>query len=223
VKTDKLHNLLVRVAPYIAHWLLRIWFATCRVRVHGSHNRKQAGVSEKATIAIFWHYSLFYVFYHLRKDSAAVLVSSSQDGEYIARLARHLNFSTIRGSRNKRGMRALKELIAWLNQGGNVGIVADGSQGPAQIVQSGSIMLASRTGAPILPMVWSASDYIRFKSWDRTAVPKPFSRVDFYYGEPLWVPTGLKTPAFERYRLALEESLNTLYQRAWSRYGRQRH
>jgi len=223
VKTDKLHNLLVRVAPYIAHWLLRIWFATCRVRVHGSHNRKQAGVSEKATIAIFWHYSLFYVFYHLRKDSAAVLVSSSQDGEYIARLARHLNFSTIRGSRNKRGMRALKELIAWLNQGGNVGIVADGSQGPAQIVQSGSIMLASRTGAPILPMVWSASDYIRFKSWDRTAVPKPFSRVDFYYGEPLWVPPGLKTPAFERYRLALEESLNTLYQRAWSRYGRQRH
>ena len=223
MKTDRLHNLLVRVAPYIAHWLLRIWFATCRVRVHGSHYRKQAEAFEKATIAIFWHYSLFYVFYHLRKDSAAVLVSSSQDGEYIARLARHLNFSTIRGSRNKRGMRALKELIAWLNQGGNVGIVADGSQGPAQIVQPGSIMLASRTGAPILPMVWSASEYIRFKSWDRTAVPKPFARVDFYYGEPLWVPPGLKTPAFERYRLALEESLNTLYQRAWSHYGRQRH
>ena len=103
MKSNKMHNLLVRVAPYIAHWLLRIWFATCRVREHGSHYRKKVGPSEKATIAIFWHYSLFYVFYHLRKDSAAVLVSASKDGEYIARLAGHLNFSTIRGSRNKRG------------------------------------------------------------------------------------------------------------------------
>lgn len=223
MKSDKLHNLLVRIAPFMVAGLLRLWFATCRVREHGSNYRKKMDASEKAAIAIFWHYSLFYVFYHLRKDSAAVLVSASKDGEYIARLAHHLNFSTIRGSRNTRGMRALKELIAWINQGGNVGMVADGSQGPAQIVQPGSILLASRTGAPILPMAWSASDYIRFKSWDRTVIPKPFSRVDFYYGEPFWVPPGLKTPAFERYRLALEEALNTLYQRAWSRYGRQRH
>ncbi len=40
-----------------------------------------------AAIAAFWHYSFLYFFYHPRAYSAAVMVSSSRDGEYIARLA----------------------------------------------------------------------------------------------------------------------------------------
>lgn len=225
MKSDKLYRLTVRLAPLLAAWLLRFWFATCRVREHGADKRKQAHATGKAIIATFWHYSLFYVFYHFRNDSAAVLVSASQDGEYIARLAHRFNFATIRGSRNRRGMRALKELIAWLKNGGNVGMVADGSQGPAQVAQAGSIMLASRTGSPILPLVWSASQYIAFKSWDRLALPMPFSTIDFYYGDPLVVPSRLRpgSAAFETYRLGLETSLNNLYHLAWSRCGREVH
>jgi lysophospholipid acyltransferase (LPLAT)-like uncharacterized protein len=223
MKSETPNKWLLRLAPLVVAWLLRIWFATCRVREHGLHFRRQVEPVRQAAIATFWHYSLFYVFYHLRKDPAAVLVSASRDGEYIARLAHHLNFATIRGSRNRRGMRALKELIAWIQKGGNVGIVADGSQGPALIAQPGAIMLASRTGAPILPLAWSASRYLRFKSWDRTAIPTPFATIDFYYGKPLWMPPKVTAAAVEPYRQELEASLNRLYRKAWRRYGQEAH
>jgi len=223
VKRGIVQHVLVRVVPFFAAWLLRIWFATCRVTVHGADFRRMADERNSAAIAAFWHYSLFYVFYHLRTDSAAVLVSASEDGDYIAALAENFNFTTVRGSRNRRGLRALKELINCLKRGENIGIVADGSQGPPLVVQSGAILMASRTGCPILPIAWSSSRYMSFKSWDRTVIPLPFSHIHFYYGEPYSVPPGLGGDEIELHRKLLEERMNTLYHQSWSLYEKEKH
>jgi lysophospholipid acyltransferase (LPLAT)-like uncharacterized protein len=72
-------------------------------------------------------------------------------------------------------------------------------------------------------MVWSASRYIRFRSWDRTALPKPFAKVYFIFGEPLSVPPGLDADQLEQYRIALEERLNALYEQAWRLFDRSAH
>ena len=143
---------MVRVVPFLAAWLLRIWFATCRVSIHGADFRRMVDEHNNAVIATFWHYSVFYMFYHLRTVSATILVSASEDGDYIAGLAQNLNFTTVRGSRNRKGLRALKELINCLKGGEHIGIVADGSQGPPLAVQPGAILMASRTSCAILPL-----------------------------------------------------------------------
>ncbi len=223
MKNEKAHKILVKVIPFFVAWLLRLWFSSCKVREHGSEFRKESENLGEGCIATFWHYSLVYVFFHLRKLSGTVLVSASEDGDYIVELARNLNFSTVRGSRNRRGLRALKELMDCLRRGESTGLVADGSQGPALVVQGGSILLASKTGCPILPLTWSASCCITFKSWDRLAIPKPFSTIDFYYGEPLFVPPGADSDTIEKYRLILENKLNNLYRKAWESYGKTKH
>lgn len=223
MKRGIVQRVLVRVVSFFAAWLLRIWFATCRVTVHGADFRRMADERKNAVIAAFWHYSLFYVFYHLRTDSAAVLVSASEDGDYIAALAENLNFTTVRGSRNRKGLRALKELINCLKRGEHIGIVADGSQGPSLVVQSGAILMASRTGCPILPLAWSSSRYLTFRSWDRTAIPLPFSHIHFYYGEPYSVPPGLGGDEIELHRNLLEERMNALYHQSWSLYETENH
>ncbi len=115
------------------------------------------------------------------------MVSASRDGEYLARLAEQFGFETVRGSRNKKGVQGLKAMLRAVQNGNSAAIVADGSQGPPKIVQAGAILLAARTGAPIIPMIFAASRYFTINSWDRTIIPKPFSRIDFYYGEPLFV------------------------------------
>ena len=213
----------VKLIPLLASWFLRVWFSTCRVTECGSENRQRADENNNAVIAIFWHFSLLYVFYHLRSDSATVLVSASEDGDYIAELAKNLNFDTARGSRNKGGLRALKELMVCLKKGRHVGIVADGSQGPPLVVQSGAILMASRTGAAILPMTWSASRYLSVRSWDRTALPLPFSRIRFHYGEPVYVPSGIEGDVIEEHRKVLELKMNELYRQAWSVFGKEAH
>ncbi|MGB3211568.1 MAG: lysophospholipid acyltransferase family protein [Desulforhopalus sp.] len=219
----RLNKLLLLIVPPTVGWLMRVWFGSCRVTVHNQENCFAADEMGEKGIASFWHYSIIYILYHMRKYSATAMVSASNDGEYIARLAEEFGFDAVRGSRNRRGVEGLKAMFRALRNGKSAAIVADGSQGPPRVVQPGAILLASRTGTPVIPMIWAASSYFTIRSWDRTVIPKPFCRIDFYYGKPLLVPPKLTPEEIEEYRLRLEKRLNELYVTAWGRYGQDDH
>ncbi len=209
------YNISLRLVPSLLSFIIRVWFFTCRVIVHGQEYKDRTVTGENTVVASFWHYSFLYTLYHNRKEKTVAMVSGSKDGEYLSRLLEKLGVKTVRGSRNKGGISALKGLIRSMRDGYNAALVADGSQGPARIVQPGAILLASRAGVPVLPMLWSANRYIRIHSWDTTAIPYPFSKVEFFYGEPLDVPPKIKAEEIEKYRFILEERLNALYKEAW--------
>ena len=217
-----LYKVSLALIPRLYLQLSRILFISCRLKVGGKEHL-DAVVGQGGGIATFWHYSILYMFYHLRSFPAAVMVSASKDGEYIARLARLLGHTPVRGSSNQRGVAGLKHLLREVRAGKNAGIVADGSQGPARKAQAGSILLASMSGRPILPMAWAASRYKAFHSWDLTVVPLPFSTIHFQYGEPLSVPKGIRGDEVEKYRLELEHRLNLVYETAWQQVGRRPH
>ncbi len=219
----KLNTLLLCVVPPLISWLMRLWFRTCTVTLHNHENCFKAEEKDKNGIASFWHYSVIFILYHMRKYSATAMVSASRDGEYVARLAEKFGFETVRGSRNNKGVEGLKAMLRAVRNGNSAAIVADGSQGPPRVMQPGAIFLASRTGVPIVPMILAASSYFTINSWDRTIIPKPFSSIDFYYGEPLFVPKNLNPEEIDEYRLQLEERLNTLYIEAWGQYGKIAH
>lgn len=223
MKNDFWYKVSLKILPTFVYILAIVLFKTCRVTVHGQQYQDQIVNRGGNFIGSFFHYSFLYIFYHLRKESGVAMVSSSKDGEYISRLAGKFGMETVRGSRNRGGMAALRKMIKLIREGRNAGIVADGSQGPARIVQSGTIMLASRTEAPVLPMLWSCNRYIRFNSWDKTVLPYPFSHIQFVFGEPLDVPPKIKSDAFEAYRIILEERLNDMYVQAWKLQGKTEH
>lgn len=212
-----------RVVPSLCYWLMRLWFATIRTTEHDRTFRDQCGEEERAIILTIWHNAIFYIFYHTRHSQGVALVSSSRDGEYVARVVRKFGFQTVRGSRNRRGVSALKKLIKAIQDGRNIGIVADGSQGPPLAVQPGSILLASKSGTPILPVIWSVSSYWTLNSWDRTILPKPFSRIEFVYGEPLYVDADIGSEQLEEYRMELEKRMLTIYKKAWELQGKNAH
>jgi lysophospholipid acyltransferase (LPLAT)-like uncharacterized protein len=217
------YKVSLKVIPGFVYILALLLFKTCRITVHGQQYKDQIVARGNHHIESFFHYGFLYIFYHSRKESGVAMVSSSKDGEYISRLAMKFGLETVRGSRNSGGMAALKKLIRLMRDGRNAGIVADGSQGPAKVVQSGTIMLASRTGIPVLPMLWSCNRYVRFNSWDKTVIPYPFSHIQFFFGEPLDVPAKIKSDAFEEYRIILEKRLNDMYVQAWKLQGKKEH
>lgn len=220
----RLNKFLVKTVPFLAAMLVRVWFSTCKVRVHGKENffAPEEG-SKKSVVASCWHYSIIFIFFFLRKYDATIMVSASRDGEYIARLAEHLGFGTVRGSKNNRGVEALKSMMRIVKSGTSCAVVADGSQGPAREAQPGALLLASKSGVPISPLVWSASSYFAIRSWDRTVIPKPFSTIHFYFGEPIYLPSRLKSDELEQHRKELEDILNTLYHKAWAHFGKEEH
>lgn len=211
------------VAPRIVYGLIRLWFATCRVKVRGDGPLREFVRQKHTGIAAFWHYSFLFLFHYFRDFPAAVMVSASKDGEYIARLAQLMGHVPVRGSSNRGGVKALREMIEQLRQGNNSAIVADGSQGPARRAQAGCILMASKSGKPIFPVAWAADHALIFKSWDRTAVPLPFATVVVRIGEPLVVPPAVTSKEVEMYRLELEQRLNRLYAAAWHEVGRPPH
>lgn len=218
-----LNRLLLRVIPGAVFWLMRLWFSSCRVIVHNEEYFLPFKEKKQTAIAAFWHYSIIYILYHMRHYSTTAMVSASKDGDYLARLAEKIGYSTVRGSKNTKSIEGLKALLRAVRRGSNAAIVADGSQGPAQIVQAGCVYLSSRSGVPVLPMVYTASSYFTINSWDRTLIPKPFCRIDFHYGEPLFVPAKADQKELEQYRLLLEQRLDTLYRTAWQKYAKKGH
>ena len=219
---DLLYRASLAVAPRLYVTLSRLWFATCRLDVENPDVIRQV-MADGGGIFVFWHYSFLYIFHHLHRYPGVVMVSASRDGEYIARVAALLGFRTVRGSSHRRGPRALRELVRHVRRGRNAGVVGDGSQGPPRRLQAGCLLLAAKSGRPILPVVWAASRYRAFRSWDRTVLPMPFSRIHLLYGTPMYVPDGLSSAELEQYRLELEEEMNELYRRAWRKVGHRCH
>ena len=225
VKNGFLYRLLLVVAPWLYAWLSRMLFATCRVRVHGAENLDRCKAQIKPFVGVFWHYSVFTAVELIRGRGRgwAAMVSASDDAEFVARILARQGVETVRGSRNRGGLSALKGLIGLLRKGYNAAIVADGSRGPARIMQAGAILLAGKSAAPILPMAVAADRYWVFRSWDCTMLPKPFARLDFWYGEPMTVPEKAGAEEIERCRLEMEHRLNGLYGRAWGALGKVGH
>ena len=220
---DFWYRCTLAIVPRVVYVLIRVWFATCRVKVRGDGPLWQHVQTGKTGIAVFWHYSILFMFYHFRKFRSSAMVSASKDGEYIARLLILMGCVPVRGSSHRGGIKALKEMIEQLRQGHNGAIVADGSQGPARQAQAGCILMASKSGLPIFPLVWAARRVLIFNSWDRTAVPLPFSTIVVRYGEPLWVEPGIEAHQVEVLRLELEHRLNRQYEAAWHEVGRKAH
>lgn len=222
--SERKEKILLWLLPKLVAILMRVWFATCRVRLHRPENFVQPGEEEsRPQLASFWHYSILFVLYQMRHYRATAMVSASRDGEYLARLASELGYDIARGSSHQKGVAALKGLLKAVKKGRSCALVADGSRGPALEVQPGVLLLSARSGDPIVPIVWSASRYFTIHSWDRMAFPLPFSRVEFFFGEPLVVPPNVKGDELEKWRLELESRLLSLYAEAWNIFDKSKH
>jgi len=224
-----MNSLLYRLSLWFASvlyvMLSRILFASYRITYAGEGEAvlDDRVRHEEPFIAAFWHNGVIFFPYLTRGKKWVAMVSASKDGEYIARILQSIGYKTARGSSNRQGVSALKNMLGWMRQGHNAGIVADGSQGPERKAQPGPVLLASKTGCPIMPMAWSASSYWTFRSWDRTVLPKPFARIHVEFGPPLEVPEGIRAEAVEGYRQGLEEAIDAVYAAAWRRFGKEEH
>jgi lysophospholipid acyltransferase (LPLAT)-like uncharacterized protein len=179
--------------------------------------RDRCGIGGSATtmppvIYALWHNRFFCVppawnriCYGHRKTVA--LTSASHDGDMVARAMAVFGLGSVRGSSSRRGVAALVGLKRALQEGLDICVTPDGPRGPRYIVQPGVIKLAESTGAPIVPIHVRFSSAWRLKTWDRFVIPKPFSRVEVIFAEPLRLTRGVDADTFENERLNLETLL----------------
>ena len=116
-------------------------------------------------------------------------MSQSEDGEIIAHLLRAWGYQTLRGSSTRGSLAAIRAMKRFLQEpGALLAITMDGPTGPAHVAKPGSLAMAAKNGALLIPCSGAASRHWTFeKSWDRFQLPKPFGRIVISFGEPLEV------------------------------------
>ncbi|HTU01967.1 MAG TPA: lysophospholipid acyltransferase family protein [Candidatus Sulfotelmatobacter sp.] len=203
-----------RFLAWVAGWLgplvVRFWFATIRIRWRGGAFADPDPRHRGHAIHVFWHQRLLCFAYAHRGFGAYLLISRSRDGELIARIVEGLGFAPVRGSSQRGGSGAIRELFAVAEDGRDIGIMPDGPRGPARKFKMGAVYLASRTGLPIVPITVSYRRFWSMRSWDRLHCPWPFTSAVIQVGDPISIPPALDATELEGWRLRLEEALETL-------------
>jgi lysophospholipid acyltransferase (LPLAT)-like uncharacterized protein len=208
------HRLVLEVVPRIAVWLIIGLYRLLRI-VHVNTGYPESCLARgERVICAFWHGRLLMMPFAYPGQRVVILISQHRDGEYISRIARALGFQVIRGSATRGGVRALRQIIRALKEGLNLVITPDGPKGPRAKVKSGVIEIARLTGAPIVPVSFSAVRRRFLKSWDAFLLPLPFSRAVYIWGEPIYVEPMATKEEVAKYQDILAERLDLLTMKA---------
>ena len=181
------------------------------VRIEGAELEKEAfEKSGGKAVYCSWHQRLAFHPRYLSKKGVTVMVSQSRDGEFAARLINAFGLGDVRGSSTRGGMAALVKLAQKIIKGEtNGGMVVDGPLGPPRVAKMGAVLLAKRSRAPMIPMMWGTDRCWLLNSWDRFIIPKPFARIVYHISEPIWVPEDAEGDELDKYKKLLEDSLNS--------------
>ena len=202
-----------QLLSHVGAALARVLFLTLRVRVH-DHSGFTRQSPDFPVIFTFWHNRILAItvahqrhYPHRQRKGVAVLTSPSRDGEILAQLMARFRMGAIRGSSSRRGSRALRECVAWLEAGRDLAVTPDGPKGPRYSLGPGLILLAQATGARILPTHVHFSRAATVRSWDGFRIPLPFSRLDITLAPYEIIPPTPTPEAFEAERQRIETLL----------------
>ena len=199
------------VIPYLLFGVVYLWCMTLRSKNLNEEEENHFKNLTGPYILTLWHGRIFYLFYYLRRHpDYFLLISPSEDGDLLARLARLMGYSVIRGSTYKKAVSAARSLIKVLRRNQRIIIIADGSRGPRCVAQPGSVQLAGITGAPIFPMTFGTKSKVVLNSWDKFVIPLPFTRCTLNFSSPISLPPKSSEQIIEEKRLELENALNRI-------------
>ena len=199
------------VIPYLLFGLVYLWCMTLRSKNMNEEEENHFKNLTGPYILTLWHGRIFYLFYYLRRHpDYFLLISPSEDGDLLARLARLMGYSVIRGSTYKKAVSAARSLIKVLRRNQRIIIIADGSRGPKCVAQPGFVQLAGITGTPIFPMTFGAKNKVVLNSWDQFVIPLPFTRCTLNFSSPISLPPKSSEQIIEEKRLELENALNRI-------------
>lgn len=179
---------------------------TLRWRAEGVEHIAAVAAAGQQPIFALWHGRILPAITFLRDRGIVAITSENYDGEWIARLMRRFGYRASRGSTSRGGARALRQLLGDV-KGAPVAFTVDGPRGPARVAQPGAVWLSKATGNPVLPFHIEAARGWELGSWDRTLVPRPFTRVAIVFGPPFVVPRDADAEGLEQARLQLEQAL----------------
>jgi len=206
-------RILIRAADLTFFIAIKLIGKTVKFEVDGWENWEAATKDDRIPIYTFWHDRVFLSTYFWQRRGIVVMTSRSFDGEYIARFIQRFGYGAARGSSSRGATGAIVEMVRLMRSGCPTAFTIDGPRGPRYEAKMGSVLLAKKTGFPILPFTIAVKSFWEAKSWDRTQVPKPFTRAKVYIAPPIFVSSEAGDEELQSKRNELQQTLDEINQR----------
>ena len=173
-------RLLLTVVPPVTAGMIRLLGATWHVQDERAPDVVSGHLLPGPTVFAFWHEGLLSCAWRFRDLGIAILISRSFDGELIARTVERLGFRAVRGSSSRGGAAGLRAMAQAYAAGRICAFTSAGPKGPRRVAKGGPVQLALLTGATWVGCFHAEADRAwRLGSWDRFAIPAPFTTVRF--------------------------------------------
>lgn len=188
--------------------VIRLIGPTLRYEVLGWQHVEHAHKANGRVIFAFWHRPIFATAWWWRHRGIVVMNTTNFDGQWTRRVVERLGYGTAQGSSSRGGLKGLAVMAKKLEEGRDVAFTIDGPRGPRYVAKPGPVMLARRTGQPIVVFHIGLQHARTFeKSWDLFQVPNPFSRVIVVISRAIYVPPDASRELMERKHAEMQASL----------------
>ncbi|MBN1385003.1 MAG: lysophospholipid acyltransferase family protein [Elusimicrobia bacterium] len=180
-------NILDKLLINIGFFYIWLVGKTSRTVVDNAPEYEELYKNKKPVIFTFWHGRQIYLVWAHRNEGVYILVSKSRDGGYITGITEKFGCKNVRGSTSRGGFEALCSLVEKGKAGNPIAFTPDGPRGPLKKVQPGVLVVAQKTGLPIIPMSSSAKRKYIVRNWDEFHIPFPFGKVALCHGKPIYI------------------------------------
>ena len=211
-KLTLLQRALIPVIGWVVWAVIRLLGPTIRFEVLGGQN---AGRDYRPDlpphIYAFWHRCIIAATWYFRNRGGVLMNTTNFDGQWTRRVIERLGYGTAQGSSTRGGLRGLAVMARRLEEGFDSAFTIDGPRGPRYVAKPGPVMLARRSGRPIilfhigLERAWTLK-----KTWDLMQIPKPYTRAILVFAPVLEAPKDTDHEGLENKHQEMQKMLERL-------------
>ena len=205
-----------------AYAFVRLTGPTLGYDICGLQHIERVHASGRRCIFAFWHRGLIPLSWWGRGQKIAILSGTNFDAQWAAYVTLGFGLRRVLGSSSRGGLRGIIAMARSMAEGYDAAFTADGPRGPRYVAKPGPVLLARRSGGPIVCVhAFCESAHTFEKAWDLFQVPYPFSRVALIFSPPIEVPTGADSDAIAAKHAEMQGMLERVRDAAegWFRMG----
>jgi lysophospholipid acyltransferase (LPLAT)-like uncharacterized protein len=181
---------------------------TLRYEVLGWQHAEGVYASGKRCIWAFWHRIITPIVWWHRNHGTVVMNTTAFDGQWTRKVIEWLGFGTAQGSSSRGGLRGLAVMARRLEEGLDCAFTIDGPRGPRYVAKPGPVMLARKTGCPVMVFHIGVDRGKTFtKTWDHFLLPMPFARTVILFAPPIYVPADADQQMLEAKHAEMQREL----------------
>src|SRR6202045_3412724 len=198
----------IPIIAAVVYSVIRMLGPTLRYEVLGWQHAERVYAAKKQCIWSFWHRVIIPIVWWRRNHGVVIMNTTAFDGQWTRKVIEWLGFGTAQGSSSRGGLRGLAVMARRLGEGVDCGFTIDGPRGPRYIAKPGPVMLARKTGCPVMVFHIGVDRGKTFeKTWDHFFLPMPFARTVILFAPPIYVPANADQQMLEAKHAEMQREL----------------